>query len=479
LFLQRCSSEDELQKMNFVFYDTETTGTNTAFDQILQFGAIRTDAELNELERFEVRCRLLPWVVPSPGALKITGVSPDLLEDPSLPSHFQMMGMIERKLKSWSPATFVGYNSISFDENLLRQSFFQTLRSPFLTNTNGNCRGDVMRLVHACYAYAPNTMAAPLNEKNNPSFKLDQLAPANGFSHERAHDAIADVEATIYLSKLARDRAKLVWERIHEMAQKPYAQTVLEREVVLCQTEFYASKEHSWLVTKCGQNTKNNVEVATFDLSNDPTPYLTIGEEALVDVLERSPKVIRTVRTNAQPILMPLSDATPNTKGIELSEGELMDRVSAIKSNDGFQTRVGFAMAKRYKDREPSPYPELQIYDRFPDRSDEALKTAFHDADDWQERASIAGQFEDQRLAHFAYRTVYAEAPGVLRSEHRTKIEGWIASRIQGSEGDAPWTTLPAAIDEANKIQTFVTGDAAEHMAGVAAYLRELQRIKN
>ena len=30
---------------NFVFYDTETTGTETAFDQILQFGAIRTDRE--------------------------------------------------------------------------------------------------------------------------------------------------------------------------------------------------------------------------------------------------------------------------------------------------------------------------------------------------------------------------------------------------------------------------------------------------
>ena len=104
--------------MDFVFYDTETTGSNTSFDQILQFGAIRTDAELNELDRFEMRCRLLPWVVPSPGALKVTGVSPDLLEDPSLPSHFEMMGKIERKLKSWSPAIFVGYNSIAFDENL-------------------------------------------------------------------------------------------------------------------------------------------------------------------------------------------------------------------------------------------------------------------------------------------------------------------------------------------------------------------------
>jgi exodeoxyribonuclease-1 len=53
--------------MAFVFYDTETTGTNPAFDQILQFGAIRTDDDLNELERFEIRCRLLPHVVPSEG----------------------------------------------------------------------------------------------------------------------------------------------------------------------------------------------------------------------------------------------------------------------------------------------------------------------------------------------------------------------------------------------------------------------------
>ena len=32
--------------MSFVFYDTETTGTNTTFDQILQFGAVKTDHDL-------------------------------------------------------------------------------------------------------------------------------------------------------------------------------------------------------------------------------------------------------------------------------------------------------------------------------------------------------------------------------------------------------------------------------------------------
>lgn len=60
--------------MGFIFYDTETTGTDHHFDQILQFAAIFTDPDLNELDRFDIRCRLLPHAVPSPKALAITRV---------------------------------------------------------------------------------------------------------------------------------------------------------------------------------------------------------------------------------------------------------------------------------------------------------------------------------------------------------------------------------------------------------------------
>ena len=67
--------------MSFVFYDTETTGTQSAFDQILQFAAERTDDDLQEIDRFEIRSRLLPYVVPSPGALRVTGLTIDQLLD--------------------------------------------------------------------------------------------------------------------------------------------------------------------------------------------------------------------------------------------------------------------------------------------------------------------------------------------------------------------------------------------------------------
>ena len=61
--------------MAFVFYDTETTGSETFYDQILQFAAIRTDSDLKEIGRFEICCRIQPHILPSPGALIVTGMT--------------------------------------------------------------------------------------------------------------------------------------------------------------------------------------------------------------------------------------------------------------------------------------------------------------------------------------------------------------------------------------------------------------------
>ena len=111
--------------MPYVFYDTETTGIETTFDQILQFAAIKTDDDLNELERVNIRCRLLPHIIPSPIALQVTHVTPAMLTDSALPSHYEMIRQIRDTLLAWSPATFIGFNSMSFDENLLRQALFR------------------------------------------------------------------------------------------------------------------------------------------------------------------------------------------------------------------------------------------------------------------------------------------------------------------------------------------------------------------
>jgi len=151
-------------EMAYVFYDTETTGIQTAFDQILQFGAIKTDDEFVELDRFDIRCRLLPHVVPSPRALQVTKVTPAMLTDPTLPSQFEAINQIRSKLLAWSPARFIGYNSIAFDEDLLRQAFFQNLHPAYLTNTGGNSRAGIMRVSHAVHTYSPSSISVPIND---------------------------------------------------------------------------------------------------------------------------------------------------------------------------------------------------------------------------------------------------------------------------------------------------------------------------
>jgi exodeoxyribonuclease-1 len=89
----------------------------------------------------------LPHIVPSPKAVQVTGITPAMLIDPNLPSHYEAICQIREKLVAWSPAVFMGYNSIKFDEDLLRHAFFQTLHPAYLTNTGGSARADVMRFV--------------------------------------------------------------------------------------------------------------------------------------------------------------------------------------------------------------------------------------------------------------------------------------------------------------------------------------------
>jgi exodeoxyribonuclease-1 len=151
--------------MGFVFYDVEATGTHAAFDQILQFAAVRTDDDLKPTDRFEANCRILPGVVPSPAVLYPARTTAARLIDPSLPTHYEMVRKIYIQLAEWSPAVFLTHNAIAFGEWLLRQSLYKTLHLPYLTNTNKNCRSDVLRILQATSLLAPNTLAFPLTPR--------------------------------------------------------------------------------------------------------------------------------------------------------------------------------------------------------------------------------------------------------------------------------------------------------------------------
>ena len=456
--------------MPYVFYDTETTGAETAFDQILQFAAIRTDDALNELGRFNIRCRLLPHIIPSPIALRITRVTPAMLTDSALPSHYAMIRQIRATLLEWSPATFIGFNSMSFDENLLRQALFQTLHPAYLTNTNGNARSDVLRVAHAASVYTPAAMVIPTDDRGRQVFRLDRLALANSHNHAVAHEAMADVLATIYMARLIRNRAPDVWKVMDRAATKNTVKDYVATESLFSLTESYYGRVYSWLVTPCGQNPEDAGQLAVFDLSFDPDDYRFRSAEDLVAVLNASPKVIRCIRANRQPIMMPADAAPVGTKALQLPPGERQRRVDVIQGDSDFQARVGQAQALRFADKDPSAHVEQRIYDGFPNAADVALMKQFHQAD-WAERSALAAQIEDPRLGEFARRLIYFERPDMLPDAQSAELGAWMADRMLTEDESVPWMTVRKALRETDALFQDARGEEAHLLDEVRDFL--------
>ena len=109
---------------SYLFYDIETTGLNKAFDQILQFAAIRTDRQLNEIERHAVTVKLRPDVIPSPAAL-LTNRIP-VTKFFGAMCEYEAMQLIHRLMNQ--PGTIsLGYNTLGFDDEFIRFAFHRKI----------------------------------------------------------------------------------------------------------------------------------------------------------------------------------------------------------------------------------------------------------------------------------------------------------------------------------------------------------------
>ena len=88
---------------NYVFYDFETDSSNKFFGQIIEIGAILVNDDLEELDRFESRCRLSPGTIPEAMALLVNKTTPKMLKETNL-SHYEMIRQFIKKLKDWGKA---------------------------------------------------------------------------------------------------------------------------------------------------------------------------------------------------------------------------------------------------------------------------------------------------------------------------------------------------------------------------------------
>ena len=93
--------------------------------------------------------------------------------------------------------------------------FFQSLHAPYLTNTNNNSRSDLFKIILAICNLEKPYLNIPIDsEKGRKILKLENLAANNNISHEFAHDAMSDVDATIGLAEIIKKNDHDLWKHL-------------------------------------------------------------------------------------------------------------------------------------------------------------------------------------------------------------------------------------------------------------------------
>ena len=469
---------------NFVFYDFETSSSNKYWGQIIQVGAILTNDNLEELDRYEARCRLSPSIIPEAMALIVNKSSPKMLKGANL-SHYEMVRQFVETLKRWGKATFIGYNSIDFDEEFLRNTLFQTLEYAYLTSTNGNKRGDLLNLARAANLYYPNTLKNSISDKGNAVYKLDQMAPLNGIEHSDAHSAIGDVIATLGIAKIIAKKAPSVWKASLSTTNKDETLKIIKNELYFCTNEYFYGKSRPYVQAYVCQHPRFQWPKC-FDLKHDPQIYLDMPVADLKVAMGKNPKFLRTIRHNKHPIIMNPSYGNEFDEYKMIGAEKLASRAKMIKDNTKFAKKISQILQDEVEEKEQTKsqediYEEESIYTKFTSNEDNKMMPEFHKAE-WDKKLSVLGKIKDERLHYFGRRLIYEERPEILPKEEYNQIRATIAKRLLSTNNEK-WNTISRTYSEIDTLrEKFEREGKPENLIildDINAYVEEMEKFYN
>lgn len=305
---------------SFYWYDLETFGISPQFDRIAQFAGIRTDQNLNPIGEPDMfYCQPSLDTIADPEACLITGITPQECREKGILEK-DFMGKING-IFTQADTCVVGYNSMRFDDEFIRYSNYRNLLDPYLREwSNGNSRWDVIDLVRASYALRPNGINWAFHEEGKPSFKLTDLTKANNMTHSAAHDALSDVEATIQVAKLIKDKQPKLFDYCLQLRNKNYVKSLLNwqilKPIVHISNKIPAQRGCLAIMLPLAIHPTNPNGVICYDLAFDPSGLFELDVEDIRDRIftpqsdlpEDCPRIaLKTIHINKAPIVAPLS----------------------------------------------------------------------------------------------------------------------------------------------------------------------------
>lgn len=369
----------------FFFFDYETWGTNPATDRPSQFAGVRTDADFNIIgEPLVIYCQLPADYLPAPEAALITGITPQKAQAEGLPEP-EFIARIHAEL-SKPNTTSLGYNSIRFDDEVTRYTCYRNFYDPYAWSwQNGNSRWDLLDVLRACHALRPEGIVWPENDEGFTSFKLEHLSVANGIEHSNAHDAMADVIATIEMARKVKAAQPKLFDYFLSMRHKRKLNELVD--IVNMSPLMHVSgmlgrecQYTSWIVPVAWHPTNQNA-VIVVDLAKDPQPLLELSAEELHKRLytrrdellpDQLPVPVKLVHLNKCPILAPAKTLTAkNAEVIGIDREQCLKNLALLRQHPEIREKlIGvFAIEREYAKTDDV---DTQLYEGFFSPSDKA-----------------------------------------------------------------------------------------------------------
>mgnify|MGYP000891580484 FL=1 len=428
----------------FFWYDYETFGLSPKTQRIAQFAGIRTDEHLNIIDEHMFYCKPTYDSLPSPEACSITGITPQICEK---------NGLIEKTFISTINNEFsvpdtcvVGYNSISFDDEFTRYTLFRNFLDPYAWHwQNGNSRWDILDVARFCYALKKDSsLKWHYDENNKPIFKLDKLAPANDIEHSDAHDALADVRATIGIAKIIKTTQPKLFDYALSLRDKREVSKKIELFSPLLHTSgIYSGKlSCTRLTTALAYHPEYSDRALVFNLDQDPSLLTELETEELKTLIfsKKLPKgvdrlQIKELAFNKSPMFVPNVYKLENkiTDQLQIDIDKCMDNLSYIRDN---QTQIKQKIKSIYtndSERTPALDVDQSLYDNFIDKADRLICNQIQNLSS-DELRDFKPQFKDKKLSKLLLNFKARNFPESLTESEQEEWFEIVQSRVQNGE---------------------------------------------
>ena len=286
-----------------------------------------------------------------------------------------------------------------------------------------------------------------------PTNTLEELAKANKLEHTSAHDALSDVEVTLDLARLIRNKQPKLFNFHLNLRDKKVAESYLDLEspkaVIHVTPRFPSADFHASAVFPLCPTPGRAGGVLVYDLRYDPTPFFKLSSSQLkrltytnknhLGEYEEQRLPVKMVQFNKAPSLAPLEVVTPQTaKHLNLNLKEVKQNLAKLKSNlNSFSQKVYEAYKPDDKKWPAKTDPDLQLYDGFLGDGDRNVSSTVRAASEKDLKLSNFN-FEDGRLPKLLLLYKARNFPNSLTEPEKLDWAQYLQLKLNEGSGDIP-----------------------------------------